>query len=179
MRFGANYKVSPRGKELPTRRSSTCTMFKHPFMALASTLARSSRWLTQATGVLLILLGLIHLVATPFYIGWASRTVSADSAPLVIAGLKLNHVLFGILLIPFGMATFWAGRSLEEIWAFRLATLNAATILLFPVLLALLLPAESLEAPLFRLAILVLTMTCLTQVAALAGLWVQRRKKPA
>ena len=148
-------------------------------MALASTLARWSKWLTQATGVLLIMLGLVHLVATPFFIGWASRTVSSDSAPLVMAGLKLNHILVGILLIPFGISTFWAGCALQETWAFRLATMNAAATLLFPVLLVLSLPAESLDAPLFRLAILVLIMACLTQVAALAGLWAQRRRKPA
>lgn len=105
--------------------------------------------------------------------------VSSESAPLVIAGLKLNHILVGILLIPFGISTFWAGRALQETWAFRLAMINAAAILVFPVLLVLVLPADSLDAPLFRLAILVLMVTCLTQMAALAGLWAQRRKKPA
>lgn len=145
-----------------------------------ATISRFERWsprLTQATGVLLVLLGVIHLVATPFYIGWASRSVSPDSAHLVVAAMKLNHILTGILLVPLGISTFWAGKALHETWALRLAAFNAVIVLSFPVLLVA--TVRSLDAPLFRLAIVVLALACLTQIAALAGVWALRRRKPA
>ena len=148
-------------------------------MAIAAGFARGSKWLMRATGVLLVLLGAVHLVATPFYIGWASRMVSPDSAPLMVAAMRLNHILTGILLIPLGVSTFWAGGALHQPWAFRLATINAVTTLSLPVLLVLTVPAESLDAPLFRLAILVLILACLTQVAALGAFWMLRRGDPA
>ena len=146
-------------------------------MALAATLERWSNWLTEATGVLLVLLGVIHLIATPFYVGWASRSVSPDPAQLVVAAMKLNHILTGILLIPLGVSTFWAGKALHETWAFRLAVFNAVIVLSFPVLLVA--TVRSLDAPLFRLAIVVLALACLTQIAALGGVWALRRRKPA
>jgi len=148
-------------------------------MDIAAGFACWSRWLTRATGALLVLLGAVHLVATPFYIGWASRMVSPDSAQLMVAAMRLNHILTGILLIPLGISTFWAGNALHQPWAFRLATINAVTTLSLPVLLVLTVPAESLDAPLFRLAILVLTLACLTQVAALGAFWMLRRGDPA
>jgi hypothetical protein len=97
--------------------------------------SRPARWaprLTQATGVLLVLLGIIHLIATPFLIGWSSRQLSSDHAQLVIAAMRLNHVLVGILLLPLGVSTFWSGKAHGQSWGLRLAGLNAATLLCLP-----------------------------------------------
>jgi hypothetical protein len=54
---------------------------------------------------------------------------------------------------------------------------NAATLLCFPVLLITTMPLESLDAPLFRLAILVVMAACLVQILALVGAWRSRRKE--
>ena len=153
-----------------------CAMVILKIMALVASVARASPWLTRTTGVLLSLLGVIHLVATPFYIGWSARTL-ANPAPLVIAGMKLNHILTGILLLPLGLSTFWAGKALHETWAIRLAATNAVVTLLLPVFLVLTMPTDSLDAPLFRLAILVLTLACLTQIGALGGVMVMRHRQ--
>jgi hypothetical protein len=146
-------------------------------MSMASTLARWAPPLTRATGILLILLGVIHLIATPFLMGWSSRQVHSADPALVIAAMRLNHILAGILLIPLGVSTNWSGRALGQSWALRLAGMNALILLSLPVLLIAVMPLESLDAVLFRLAILVLLAACLAQVLALAGVWISRPKQ--
>src|SRR5262249_3269851 len=88
------------------------------FMVLTS-LARYSPRLLRVTGALLVMLGGIHLVATPSYMGWASTQIRPENAVLVAAGMRLNHILVGVLLLPLGLSTWWAARSLDEAWAFR------------------------------------------------------------
>ncbi len=146
-------------------------------MAIASRLERWAPSLTRATGSLLVLLGIIHLIATPFYIGFSSRQVRPEHALLVIAGMRLNHLLTGILLIPLGVSTIWAARALEQTWALRMAAMNAVVLFCLPVLLVTTMPLQSLNAPLFRLAILVVVAACLVQTAALAGVWAARRSR--
>ena len=146
-------------------------------MDIVSKLAGWAPRLTQATGVLLVSLGIIHLIATPFLIAWSSRQLHSDHASLVIAAMRLNHILVGILLIPLGVATFWSGKALGESWGLRLAALNAATLLCLPILLVTTMPLESLDAPLFRLAILVAISACLIQILALVGLWKFRQRE--
>jgi len=133
--------------------------------------------LTQATGALLVLLGIIHLIATPFLIGWSARQVHSDNGELVIAAMRLNHILAGILLIPLGLSTFWSGKALGQMWALRLAGTNAVALLCLPVLLVTTMPLASLDAPLFRLAVLVVIFACLVQVAALVGVWKSRKRE--
>jgi len=146
-------------------------------MSIASKLARSAPRLTQATGLLLILLGIIHLIATPFLVGWLSRQLHSDQASLAIAAIRLNHILVGILLLPLGISTFWSGKALGQSWGLRLAVLNALTLLCLPILLVTTMPLESLDAPLFRLAILVVIAACLIQMLVLVGVWRSRQKQ--
>jgi hypothetical protein len=137
--------------------------------------ARHAAALTQATGFLLVSLGIIHLIATPFLVGWLSRQVHSEDAALAIAAVRLSFVLAGILLIPLGASTIWAGKSLGQPWALRLATLTAATLLCLPVLVVTTMPVESLRAPMFLLAVAVLVVACLVQLAAILGVWKSRR----
>lgn len=146
-------------------------------MSVVSKLARWAPGLTQATGILLVLLGIIHLIATPFLVGWSSRQVHSDQASLVVAAMRLNHILVGILLIPLGLSSYWSGKALGQSWALRLAAVNAVTLLCLPVLLVVTMPLESLDAPLFRLAIFVLIAACLAQILALVGAWRSRHKE--
>ena len=132
---------------------------------------------TQATGVLLVLLGVIHLIATRFLIGWSSRQLSSDHAQLLIPAMRLNHVLVGILLLPLGVSTFWSGKALEQSWGLRPAGLNAAPRFCLPILLVTTMPLESLDAPLFRLAIFVVISACFIQILALVGIWKFRQKE--
>jgi hypothetical protein len=126
--------------------------------------------------MLLVLLGVIHLVATPYYLAWSRSALLPSRSTLVIAGLRLNHILVGILLIPLGLSGYWAGQALPERWAIRLATTNAMTVFCLPVLLVLTMPLRSLDAPLFRLAIAVLLVACLAQLGAVAAVWSKLKK---
>ena len=144
---------------------------------MSNGIARWAAGLTRVTGVLLVLLGVIHLIATPFFIGWSSRALHPAEAPLVIAGMRLNHILVGILLIPLGISTCWAAAALQEKWGFRLAVINAGTVLCLPILLVMTMPVQSLDAPLFRLAILVLLLACSAEIVALGGVWALRRRE--
>jgi hypothetical protein len=144
---------------------------------MVSKLARWAPRLTQATGILLILLGIIHLIATPFLIGWLSQQLHSDFIPLAVAAMRLNHILVGILLLPLGISTFWSGKALEQAWGLRLAILNALTLLCLPILLVTTMPIESLDAPLFRLAIFVVSAACLVQLLAVVGVWKSRQKE--
>lgn len=146
-------------------------------MGIVSKLARWAPKLTQGTGILLVLLGIIHLIATPFLIGWLSRQLQSDHVSLAIGAMKLNHILVGLLLLPLGVSTFWSGQSLEQSWGLRLAGLNAITLLCLPVLLVAIMPVESLDAPLFRLAILVVIAACVVQILALVGAWKRRQNE--
>jgi hypothetical protein len=146
-------------------------------MDLVSRLARWAPGMTRATGILLVLLGVVHLVATPFFMEWSSAALRPGQAAQVIAGMRLNHILVGILLLPLGISTYWTAAALRESWALRLAVLNALTLLCLPILLLTTMPLRALNAPLFRLAILVLTLACVAEMLALVGAWAQRRKR--
>jgi hypothetical protein len=54
---------------------------------------------------------------------------------------------------------------------------RASTLLCLPVLLATTMPLESLDAPLFRLAILVVIAACFIQTMAPVGVWKYGRKE--
>src|SRR5262245_1980595 len=145
-------------------------------MAFPSIAARHSPRLLRVTGALLVVLGGVHLVATPFYMGWASTQIRPENAALVAAGMRLNHILVGVLLLPLGLSTCWAARSFDEAWAFRQSVLNAVTTLCMPVLVVATMPPESLWAVPFLVAVIVLFLACTAQMIAVLGLGAARRR---
>ena len=64
----------------------------------------------RAVGVLLIVLGVVHTIATPHI-----RDLLGDSSSEVyqraVGPTLLNHVLMGILLLPLGYTTWLAAAS--------------------------------------------------------------------
>ena len=145
-------------------------------MSLATIAARHASGLLRLTGILLVVLGVVHLVATPFFMGWASAELRPENAALVAAGMRLNHLLVGVLLFPLGLSTFWSARSLNEAWAFRQSLVNAIATLSMPVLLVMTMPRESLRAVPFLVAIVVLFLACTAQLLALVGFRASRRR---
>ena len=125
----------------------------------------------------MILLGVIHLVAAPFHIGWVATQLRPQHASLAIAGTRLNHILVGILLLPLGISTWWAARSLTQTWALRVATMNAIVLFSLPILLVTIMLLEAANAPLFRFAILVLMIACLSETLALTGVWSHSKQR--
>src|SRR5271170_2132638 len=91
----------------------------------------------RAVGLLLIVLGIVHLAATPFIpplLGESSSGVYQRA----VGPTLLNHVLFGILLLPLGYTTWLAaaGQNRNQTWARRVLIVNGIVLLTFPVSLA-------------------------------------------
>jgi hypothetical protein len=122
-----------------------------------------------AVGLLLSVLGLVHLAATPFIpplLGESSSAVYQQA----VGPTLLNHVLFGIPLLPLGYTT-WLAAAVEnrkQTWARRVLLVNGIVLLTFPVALAVFMRRpEYYTAPLFLTAVVLVTViSLLTLVAA-------------
>jgi hypothetical protein len=123
----------------------------------------------RAVGLLLVILGLVHLAATPYI-----PPLLGDSSSVVyqraVGPTLLNHVLFGILLLPLGYTTWLAAavQNRNQTWARRLLVVNGVALLTFPVSLALFMRRpEYYTAHLFLAAvILVGAISLMTLIAA-------------
>jgi hypothetical protein len=128
-------------------------------------------------GVLLVVLGAIHLIATPHILG-----LLKGSPPAVYqwaAGpMLLNHVLVGILLLPLGYTTWLAATGTKQgaLWAKRILIVNTIVVLFMPVSLVLFMrPSEHYTAPLFLCAVGIVAVISLLMIAST---FVMLRGKP-
>lgn len=64
--------------------------------------------LLRGGGAALVILGLVHLLATPHIATLIRRSTSATVAEWLTPPMLLNHVLAGVLLIPLGYLTVYA-----------------------------------------------------------------------
>ena len=64
--------------------------------------------LLRGSGLLLLLLGIVHLVATPHIAALIRHSVSQGAADNLIPPMLLTHILVGVLLLPLGFLTFYA-----------------------------------------------------------------------
>ena len=64
--------------------------------------------LLKGSGLLLLLLGIVHLVATPHIAALIRHSASQGVADNLIPPMLLNHILVGVLLLPLGFLTFYA-----------------------------------------------------------------------
>ena len=107
----------------------------------------------RASGVLLILLGIVHLVATPDIARLIRHSTSAKGAEWLTPPMLLNHILVGLLLLPLGYLTMYAARGAGAnlTWAKVVVRTSALTVATLPVTLVLLMGASYFKAPLFML----------------------------
>ena len=123
----------------------------------------------RVVGLLLIVLSLVHLAATP-YIPPLLGESSSGVYQRAVGPTLLDHVLFGILLLPLGYTTWLAAaaRNRNETWARRVLRVNGVVVLTFPLFLALFMRRpEYYTAPLFLAAVMLVTViSLLTLVAA-------------
>jgi hypothetical protein len=131
----------------------------------------------RAVGLLLIVLGLVHLAATP-YIPPLLGESTTGVYQRAVGPTLLDHVLFGILLLPLGYTTWLAAseQNRNQTWARRVLIVNGVVLLTFPVSLAVFMRRpEYYGAPLFLTAVmLVAIISLLTVVAA----WLVGRGTP-
>ncbi len=116
----------------------------------ASTHAR----LLRGSGVLLLLLGVVHLVATPHIASLIRNSTSYEAAEQLIPPMLLNHVLVGVLLLPLGYLTSYAAphSAARARWAQVIVRTTAVTVAMLPIALFVLMGKRYyLGAPLFVL----------------------------
>ena len=133
-------------------------------------LTRSAAVFLQAAGITLILLGLLHLLATP-NIPHLLDAMPPLAYQHAVGPTTLNHVLVGLLLLPLGFSTWVAAGSANRnaVWARRILLANALTVATFPVALVIFMRRpEYYHATLFVAAVTLVIVIALCMLTAAA-----------
>jgi len=124
--------------------------------------------LLRGAGILLVMLGIVHLVATAHIAALIRRAASPSSAQWLTPPMLLNHVLVGVLLIPLGYLTAYAAPHAVNgaSWAQIVVRTVALAVATLPIaLFALLGTRYYFDAPLFVVGA---TLTVIVAVTLLA-----------
>ena len=125
--------------------------------------------LLRGSGALLILLGIVHLAATPHISMLIRHSASPGAADRLTPPMLLNHVLVGVLLLPLGYLTLYAAphSAAGVAWAQVLVRTIAITVVALPLTLLALMGVRYFDAPLFVLgsALVVAAAVTLLMVA--------------
>jgi hypothetical protein len=108
--------------------------------------------LLRGAGILLVVLGIVHLVATPHIAILIRHSASAASASRLTPPMLLNHVLVGVLLLPLGYLTLYAAPHAVSAapWAQVVVRTAAIAVVTLPIaLFALMGTRYYFDAPLF------------------------------
>ena len=119
--------------------------------------------------MLLILLGIVHLAATPHIATLIRHSASTVAADRLTPPMLLNHILVGLLLFPLGYLTLYAApySAAGLAWAQVVVRATALAVATLPVTLLALMGLRYFDAPLFVLgAALVLIASATLLIAA-------------
>jgi len=115
--------------------------------------------------LLLLLLGIVHLVATPHIAALIRHSVSQGVADNLIPPMLLNHILVGLLLLPLGFLTFYAAPHSDP-WAQLIVRTTALTVATLPLTLLALMGMRYFDAPLFVVGFLLVVAASVTLLLA-------------
>ena len=121
--------------------------------------------LLRGSGLLLLLLGIVHLVATPHIAALIRHSVSQGAADNLIPPMLLNHILVGLLLLPLGFLTFYAAPYSDR-WAQMIVRTTAVTVATLPLTLLALMGVRYFDAPLFVVGFLLVVAASVTLLLA-------------
>jgi hypothetical protein len=119
-------------------------------------------------GLLLVLLGVVHSIATPHIpqlLNGSPRRVYQQA----VGPTLLNHVLVGILLLPLGFTTWLAAAPEENArpWARRVLMMNAAVVFTLPISVVVFMrQPQYYKAPLFLTGVGLVALISLLMIAA-------------
>jgi hypothetical protein len=118
-------------------------------------------------GAVLLVVAAIHLAVIPVLKAVLARQLTAVQMAQVWPPFLLNHAVVGVLLIPLGVSTIYAGLYVAEHqrWAYMIALLNAATVMALPVVLFLAMDLRQFQAVPFLIAV---SLVC---AAAISMIW--------
>ena len=124
----------------------------------------------RVTGTLLVLLGIVHLIATPHIPHLLDGMSTREAYRFAWGPTMLTHVLTGILLIPLGYTTWLASspRNVFPSWARQVLIVNAIVFVTVPLSIATFMrEAVYYQAPLFLAGVgLVVILSVLMLIAA-------------
>ena len=121
--------------------------------------------LLRASALLLLLLGIVHLVATPHIAALIRHSVSQSAADNLVPPMLLNHILVGLLLLPLGFLTFYAAPYSDR-WAQVVVRTTAVTVATLPLTLLALMGVRYFDAPLFVVGFLLVVAASVTLLLA-------------
>lgn len=127
-------------------------------------------------GILLIVLAFLHLFSTPLISRWLQRQLTQEVLASVSPAFLLNHIVAGILLIPFGISTLYsaAGVRAGQSWARGIAMTNALAVLAFPLLIVYLVGPQYFSSTPFMIAAILVTFIGVSMFIPL--IWLTRRR---
>lgn len=131
-----------------------------------------SRRCLQLGGLLLLVVGTVHLVATP-HIPHLLRGMATRDYAMAVGPTLLNHVVVGILLLAVGFSTLAAASksAAGQPWARFILAVNALAVAAMCVSVAALMRNPLYyTAPLFALAVVLLGLLALLMLVAAWGL---------
>ena len=121
--------------------------------------------LLRGSGLLLLLLGIVHLVATPHIATLIRHSASTGAADVLIPPMLLNHILVGLLLVPLGYLTFYAAPHSDR-WAQMIVRTTGITVATLPLTLLALMGVRYFDAPLFVVGFLLVVAASVTLLLA-------------
>jgi hypothetical protein len=118
-------------------------------------------------GVLLILLGILHLAVTPVIAHFVVQSTVPASTRWLLPPMLLNHVVVGLLLLPLGAMVFYAAgpASRGERWALVVSRISAVGVASLPVSLFALMGRQYFAAVPFLVATVIVCLAAATLLA--------------
>ena len=118
--------------------------------------------------MLLILLAIVHLVATPHIATLIRHSASMEAADQLTPPMLMNHILVGLLLFPLGYLTVYAApfSAAGLAWAQVVVRAIALTVVTLPVTLLALMGVRYFDAPLFVVGFFLVVAASVTLLLA-------------
>ena len=122
----------------------------------------------RLSGVLLVILGGLHLAVTPMIVRFIERGATREAVAWLTPPMLLNHVVVGILLLPLGVLAFYAAphAAAGARWALVVSRTIGLTVAALPVALFLLMGTAYFGALPFRVATIIACVASATLLAA-------------
>ena len=122
------------------------------------------RAILLTSGLMLAVLGVIHLAVTPLIVRLLKQGLSPDVVAWLTPPMILNHVVVGILLLPLGILTIYAASEAARgvRWALVVTRVVAVTIAALPPTLFALMGTQYFGADPFRVATVIVCAASVT-----------------